>query len=152
MNRSSYNRPKDVREKFQYNKGLKEQAIEPTFLRDSGYKLSSDPDIDVGLGQSYTPPHSNTSGFLKEHFTNHWPTWLFGLLLIIAGGFIWDAKTDIKVLFEKISNTNDNVKSQKADIDRINKELNDQNLKLQENKIRIENLEKFNDKNKNGGN
>lgn len=79
---------------------------------------------------------------LMNHFAQNWFNWLVGAFTLLLLWLMIDSKVAVASLIERIASLKESVTSMKSTDDSNVKSLNDQSLQINENKLRIEFLEK----------
>lgn len=142
--RSKEHTPKSQVEKSNYLSYIKQKGYEPTKEEGLPFDQTYKDREDFSPGGTDKPNRLNPFELFKRHIESNWIYWVvsgFGLLLFFLG---YTARIDL--------NSHEiNIKSNSGDIEKINKNIEDvkdaehnQDLQIQENKIRLEYSQKEN--------
>jgi hypothetical protein len=108
-------------------------------------QIGSEPEKNISSGKR----PSSFGEDLKEYFAKNWLGWIFGIIGIAIVYLLYDSKITNKDILNEIENSNDTI-GRIQDVSESNKDKNiDQDLRINESSIRIENLQKNVDEVKN---
>lgn len=149
--RQSGHNTKNRLEKEQYVKYIKTQDYEPTKEEGLNFKDSSDKDEDFSIGKTEKPRRLSIVEQIKEHFQSKWIEWLIGGLSVVLIFFTFSAKFQLNTHEIKIDQNKTDIDAVNSKVENIEKQNTNQDLQIQENKIRLEYIDKpKNDTTKNG--
>ncbi len=125
-----------------YSKQIKNLEAEPTVDETIKFAESDDTQRDFSQQTSRRRRPTPISQQLGDHFKSHWLEWVLGIILSLLVFLSTDSRISMARLEETVKTTRDDVRDLK-DADRETKnKLQQQQLDLQRNQIRMDNLEK----------
>jgi hypothetical protein len=142
MKRDNSHIAKSRPEKDYYAKYIKTQDYEPTVDETLKFPSTDDDKKDFSNQKSKKKRKATFQQKLQDHFEENWLKWVVGFVATILIWLMFDSKSSIGVLDIKVGRVQDDIKELKTVDKETNKRLQDQELNLRENKIRIENIEK----------
>lgn len=138
-------------ERQQYVKYIKEQDYEPTKEEGLNFNDSSDKDEDYSVGKTNKPRRLSFTEQVKDHLLSHWVEWLIAGVSLVLVFFTFSAKFELNTHDIKIEQNKSDIESANKRIEGVEKQNTQQDLQIQENKIRLEYIGKpKNDTTKNG--
>jgi len=126
----------------EYNRAIRRQRMSPTVDDALDFRESSVPGEDLTAPVARKKRPRNVRAHLEEYFKEQWIAWIMGLACIVFVYFLVEAKVDFARLFSISDQHAEQLKEISQDIDKINDGNAQQNLKIQENRIRIDNLQR----------
>lgn len=142
MKRNSGHQSKNRWERSAYVDYIKQQNYEPTKEEGLNFNDSQNKETDYSIQKSPNKRKRQFSDIMKEHFSENWPNYLAGSFTFILLFLTVDSKIDIATIVEKLNGTSTNIESIKEDQKELLKSNHEQDLKIQENKLNLEHLQK----------
>lgn len=137
--------PKTQSQRQVYNRYIERLDYDPTVDDALNFPNSTKPGEELSEPTSKRKRRINTGERFIDHFKENWLNWLIGAFIIV---FLW-LMVDSKIDLAKISVTLENLKDNLSEVEQINqKNLDkniDQDLRINEHKMKIESLEKKTD-------
>lgn len=125
-------------EKDYYSRFIKNLDYEPTVDETIKFPETDDTKRDFSLPKSSEKRKVRLTQKISDHFNDNWLHWIIGAVAMILIFLMVDSKVDIKGIETNVDNIKDEVKDIKDSQKEIRNKLHDQDLQIQENKIRIE--------------
>lgn len=135
----------------QYVKYIKQQDYEPTKEEGLDFKDSSDKEEDFSISKTNKTRRLPLREQLKDHFDKHWIEWLVGGLSVVLIFFTFSAKIQLSGHEIKIDQNKSDIEKNNNRIDEIDSKNVQQDLQIQDSKLRIEYLNKNPEENKLNG-
>lgn len=153
MSRKKTHSSKTASEKQYYSDFMRSRDYSPTVDESLKFEETTDENSEFKVAENKRRRRIPFKEQFTEHLQEFWFQYLSGGIAIIFVFLMIDSKVDFAKLFEKTDNIEENIRDVKTSIkdlesdqetkdEKINDKLKDHDLKIQENKIRIENLEK----------
>ena len=142
MKRNYGHTPKSKPERSAYTQYIKKQKYEPTTDEALEFEESVDKNQDLSVATSRKTRKRPIGNVLKDHFEENWPNWLVGGLTFVLLFVMVDSKIDIARIFEKFDFVNTNLERIEENQTDLKESIHNQDLQIQENKLKIEHLEK----------
>ncbi|MFA6925298.1 MAG: hypothetical protein WC223_13715 [Bacteroidales bacterium] len=131
-------------EKDYYTKYIKTQDYEPTVDETLKFSETDDDKKDFSNQKSKKKRKPKLQQQIYEHFEENWIKWASGLIIALLVWLMFDSKLSISGINYKVDRIQDDVKELKQTDKETNQHIQQQDLNIKENQIKIENLEKNN--------
>ena len=136
-------------EKKYYNDFIKSQDYIPTVDESLKFEETTDENNEFKVEANNKPRHKSFKEQFSEHFGEHWIYYVVGVVTLVISFLMVESKVDIARIFEKTSGIEKNIEKVSSDIkdldskidkgiDELKDENHDQDMKIQENKLKIE--------------
>lgn len=148
MKKKNNHKQKNSSERNAYGRYIKQRNYEPTMDEALEFDESANSEAYYSTQNSGSSRKRKFNDQFKDHFTENYMNWLFGLALFIGVYMIFDSKLNFAVLFERtdqMSNKIDKIESKQI---HQNSQIQEQNLKIQKNALKIEYSAQNNNKKK----
>ncbi len=151
--------PKSGMEKRYYNDFIKSQDYTPTVDESLKFEETTDENNEFKVEPNKKRRPKSFKEQFSEHFGEHWIYYVIGVVTLVVSFFMVESKVDIARIFEKNSGIEKNIETISSDIkdldkkiekgiDELKEENHEQDMKIQENKLKMEYSKP--DKNNNG--
>lgn len=131
--------------KFQkdyYSRQIKSLDYEPTIDETINFSETESSKRDYSVPKSTKKRKQKFKQQLIDHFEDNWLKWVIGFVTLFLLFFLVDSKVDIKGIDTKVDVIKEDVNELKQNQKENVEKLHQQDMKTQENKLRIEELEK----------
>lgn len=132
---------KSMQEKAHYKRYIRQLDYEPTL--DERVEFPESDKTDKEYSVSTLPPARRETILesLGEHLKENWLAWLIGIFAVVLVFLMVESKVDIAKIFEKTETIKENVNDLEDDIEKLKEKDHEQDLEIQEVKIKSENIE-----------
>jgi cell division protein FtsL len=141
--------PKSGAEKRYYNDFIKSQDYVPTVDESLKFSETTDEQNEFKVEKNKKPRKKSFKEQISDHFGEHWIYYVIGVVTIVISFLMIDSKVDIARIFEKNSTIEKNIETISTDIKELDKKItddidelketnHDQDMKIQENSLKIE--------------
>lgn len=124
-----------------YNRAIRTQRYEPTLDETLDFKETSEAGEDLSEPAKNRRRPINHKSRIKDHFLENWANWLVGALAIVGLYFMIDAKVELARVDARVDFNKELTTSLDADLDGNAKHDAEQDLWIQENRLRVQQLE-----------
>lgn len=142
MSRRSSHNSKNPNQKRAYINYIRSQEYEPTLEEGLNFEESDDKDLNFDEPTSRRKRKEPFFDKLRTHFEDNWVGWIISGVVLVMVYFMIESRVDIARLFERVDIISKSSDQLNTDIKEIKDNQHEQDLKIQENKIKTENLEK----------
>ena len=142
MARQGNHTSKTPYEKTAYLGYIKKQGYEPTLEEGLKFNDSVDKDLELSTQQSKKVNRLSTAEQLKIHFKENWINWVVAGGVIILTYLMIESKITNSNHDIKITNSEKQIDENKADINNLKESQHQQDMKIQENSIKLDNVTK----------
>lgn len=129
-------------EKDYYSRIIKNLDYEPTVDETIKFPESDDSKKDFSVAKSSSKRKISLKEKLSYHFEENWLHWVIGVVAAVLLFLMVNSKVDIKGIETNVENIKEDVEEVKGSQKEINDKLHKQDMKIQENQLRIESLSK----------
>lgn len=139
---------KSVKDRQDYFRYIKKRDYEPTAIQNVPFSHSNEG------GEELKEPTTNRkrpvkfTQKIKDHLSDKWVPWLVTGVILLMGYLMVDSKIDIAKIGTTLETLKENVKLLIEDNKKFSEKLHSQDLKINENSLRLNNFEKQNDNSK----
>jgi len=133
---------KNQMEKANYKRYIRQLDYEPTLNESVNFPESDKTDKEFSISNVPDTKRESNSEIIGEYIKKNWLPWSIGIFAFILIFLTVDSKVDIATIFEKTETIKENLDEIKDDIEDIKKTNHNQDLKIQENKFKTEEVEK----------
>ena len=134
---------KTIDEKRNYHRYLKDAPYSPTSNETLQFPASDHADQDLSEPTSTTHRRGSFQEKVREHIVNNYIEWFLAIALFVLFYFAIDSKIDFARLDTKVISMGENITNNKEDTKQIQKSIHSLDLKIQENRLTIENVKEL---------
>ena len=145
MSRRSGHTPKSRDEKAAYVNYIKKLDYEPTKNEALDFNESSDKEPDYSIQQANKVNRLSPWERFQDHFEDNWVKWVITGIFLIISYFVVTSKVSINGLDIKSDQVNKSVDKIDTEVLKIKEINHQQDLKIQKNKINIDNIKDKNE-------
>ena len=133
---------KTIEERVGYQRYLQGIDTEPTLDESLKFRNSAKAGEELIEPTSTSPRPVSLHSKISEHLVGNWLSWLFGVVVLSIGYLLYDSKVGISRLDTDLQGKTKTMELLGTDLRDAEKNLNAQALQINENKLRIEFLER----------
>ncbi|MFZ2864264.1 MAG: hypothetical protein WA440_05885 [Ignavibacteriaceae bacterium] len=142
MNRKTH-AGKSEQQKVQYARTIRQTIYEPTYDESFDFNQTDDKKKDLNPSKPAKKRKTSLMIKLKSHFLDNWLSWVIGCVAVALLYVMYESKIEIRIIEDRISNLKDDVKDVRENQEELREKLHDQDLKIKENQMRVESVEKI---------
>ncbi len=142
MNRRTAHVGKSKQEKRNYLTYIKWLDYEPTVDETLGFAESDEPGEDLTVPTLKRKRSINTKQHVMEYFSENWLNYVIGLIALTLVFLMYDSKLELAKIDVGLAVQKENISSIKSDTKQQGQENHAQDIKINENRYRIDSLEK----------
>ena len=142
MPRKSSHNEKTQRERAAYARYVRGLDYAPTVDQRIPFPASNEPGEDLSEPTATRRRELPFTAKLADHFKSKWIEWIVGLAIILGGYLMIDSKMKFSEFGIRFGNLKDEVSDLKQTSKDHDKEVQQQEIKLREHDVRLDNLEK----------
>ena len=132
---------KTHKEKTYYKRYIRQLDSEPTIDERIEFPESDKTDNEFSVSDVPNRRRESTAELISNYVKGNWIPWATGIFLTILVFLMGDAKVDIAKIFVITDGINKSVIKIESDIEKMEEKDHSQDLNIQENKIKTENIE-----------
>ncbi len=133
-------------ERDYYSKYIKSQDYEPTIDETLKFPSTDDDKKDFSNSRTRKKRKPTFQQQLSDHWHENWPKWIGGGIVAILFWLMFDSKIEINSINYNVNDIKEDIQDMKKVDKETNEHLQNQDLNIRENQIRIENIQKSNKK------
>lgn len=137
---------KSIQQRQGYWRYIEGLDYDPTVDEKIAFGQTEDGGEELGEASSKRRRGIKLSTRLADHFSENWVNWLFAVAAIVLLFLMSESKVGIARLETKMETVNEDIRTLQGQVGDINKANEKRDISIDENKIRIEFLQKEMDK------
>lgn len=126
----------------EYNRAIKRQRYEPTIDQSLDFRETSAPGVDLTEPVPQKRRVVDVRAQIEAYIKEHWIAWVVGIVCVAFVFLLVDAKVDFARLFSRAEEHERQIERIEHSVERANEKNVEQDLSIQANEIRLDNLER----------